>query len=75
MTAPATGAFRSLRIFNYRIWAAGALVMGVLASLSLLCASELRAKAKARRVRGSLIEGLRYVGSRPVLKAIPIYCS
>lgn len=29
MSAPATGIFRSLRIFNYRIWAAGALVSNI----------------------------------------------
>jgi hypothetical protein len=29
MTATATGVFRSLRSFNYRVWAAGALVSNV----------------------------------------------
>jgi hypothetical protein len=29
MTAPSRSAFRSLRIHNYRIWAAGALVSNI----------------------------------------------
>ena len=29
MSVPATGMFRSLRIFNYRVWAAGAFVSNI----------------------------------------------
>jgi MFS family permease len=44
--------------------------VAVLVSLSVLRTSELHAKARARRVRGGLMEGFRYVWSRPDLKAI-----
>ena len=42
----------------------------VLASLGLLRVKELHANARAGRSRGSLMEGFRYVRSRPDLKAI-----
>jgi MFS family permease len=42
----------------------------VLVSLCVLRTSELHARARARRVRGGLMEGFRYVWSRPDLKAI-----
>ena len=42
----------------------------VLISLSVLRTSELHPKERARRVRGGLLEGIRYVWSRPDLKAI-----
>jgi MFS family permease len=48
----------------------GASFVAVLASLSLFRVSELRANARARRTRGSFIEGFRYVWSRPDLKAV-----
>ncbi|TAL96748.1 MAG: MFS transporter [Paraburkholderia sp.] len=48
----------------------GASFVAVLASLFLLRVSGLRANARAHRTRGSLTEGLRYVWSRPDLKAI-----
>lgn len=41
----------------------------VLASLAMLRVSELHVNARARRVRGSLMEGFRYVWVRPELKA------
>ena len=44
--------------------------VAVLVSLSVLRTSELHAKARARRGRGGLLEGFRYVWSRPDLKAI-----
>jgi MFS family permease len=44
--------------------------VAVLVSLSVLRTSELHARARARRVRGGLTEGFRYVWSRPDLKAI-----
>lgn len=44
--------------------------VAVLVSLSILCTSELHANARARRARGGLTEGFRYVWSRPDLKAI-----
>ena len=47
----------------------GASFVAVLASLSLFRVSELRANARARRTRGSFIDGFRYVWSRPDLKA------
>jgi MFS family permease len=46
--------------------------VAVLVALSVLRTSELHAKARARRVRGGLMEGFRYVWSRPDLKAILI---
>ncbi|WAL84764.1 MFS transporter [Pandoraea sp. XJJ-1] len=48
----------------------GASFVAVLASLFLLRTSGLHANARAHRTKGSLTEGLRYVGSRPDLKAI-----
>ncbi len=42
----------------------------VLCSLCLLRVGELHAGGKARRNRGSLAEGFRYVGQRPDLKAV-----
>lgn len=48
----------------------GASFIAVLASLFLLRISGLHANARARRTKGSLTEGLRYVWSRPDLKAI-----
>lgn len=48
----------------------GASFIAVLVSLFRLRISGLRASARAHRTRGSLGEGLRYVGSRPDLKAI-----
>ena len=42
----------------------------VLASLGFLRVAELHPSARAGRARGSLVEGLRYVGSRPDLKAM-----
>ena len=48
----------------------GASFVAVLASLSLFRVSELRTNARARRTKGSFIEGFRYVWSRPDLKAI-----
>jgi MFS family permease len=44
--------------------------VAVLVSLSVLRTSELHARARAHRVRGGLMEGFRYVWSRPDLKAI-----
>ncbi|CAM2158759.1 MFS transporter, DHA3 family, macrolide efflux protein (plasmid) [Pararobbsia alpina] len=48
----------------------GASFLAVLASLFLLRISGLHANARAHRTKGSLTEGLRYVWSRPDLKAI-----
>jgi MFS family permease len=48
----------------------GASFGAVLVSLGALRLSELHPIARARRVRGSFAEGLRYVGSRPDLVAI-----
>jgi MFS family permease len=48
----------------------GASFVAVLASLFLLRVSGLHANARAHRTKGSLTEGLRYVWSRPDLKAI-----
>ncbi|SEB15376.1 MFS transporter [Paraburkholderia sartisoli] len=48
----------------------GASFVAVLASLFLLRVSGLRPNARAHRNKGSLTEGLRYVWSRPDLKAI-----
>ncbi|MDN4572699.1 MFS transporter [Pandoraea cepalis] len=48
----------------------GASFVAVLASLFLLRTSGLHANARAHRTKGSLTEGLRYVASRPDLKAI-----
>ena len=48
----------------------GASFVAVLASLSLFRVRELRPNARARRTKGSFIEGFRYVGSRPDLKAM-----
>ena len=48
----------------------GASFIAVLASLSLFRVSELRANARAHRTKGGVIEGFRYVWSRPDLKAI-----
>jgi MFS family permease len=48
----------------------GASFVAVLASLFLLRVSGLHANARAHRTKGSLAEGLRYVWSRPDLKAI-----
>ncbi len=48
----------------------GASFVAVLASLFLLRVSGLHANVRARRTKGSLTEGLRYVWSRPDLKAI-----
>ena len=42
----------------------------VLASLGLLRAAELHPNARAGRARGNLVEGFRYIRSRPDLKAI-----
>ena len=42
----------------------------VLGAIALLRRGELRYKPRATRERGSLIEGLRYVGSRPDLRTI-----
>jgi MFS family permease len=42
----------------------------VLLSLVFLHRSQLRASARAHRAKGSFIEGIRYVGKRPDLKAI-----
>ncbi|MBZ6078672.1 MFS transporter [Microvirga puerhi] len=42
----------------------------VLASLCFLRSGELRPNPRAARVRGGFVEGLRYVGGRPDLKAI-----
>jgi MFS family permease len=50
----------------------GASFIAVLASLFLLRVSGLHANARAHRTKGSLTEGLRYVWSRPDLKAILI---
>ena len=50
----------------------GASFLAVLASLFLLRVSGLHANARAHRTKGSLTEGLRYVWSRPDLKAILI---
>jgi MFS family permease len=50
----------------------GASFVAVLASLLLLRASRLQPNARARRTKGSLTEGLRYVWTRPDLKAILI---
>ncbi|HEY6457391.1 MAG TPA: MFS transporter [Steroidobacteraceae bacterium] len=44
--------------------------IAVLVSLSILRTSELHSRARARRMRGGLMEGFRYVWSRPDLKAI-----
>ena len=44
--------------------------MAVLISLACLRRSELHPNARARRIRGSFIEGLRYVWGRPDLKII-----
>jgi MFS family permease len=48
----------------------GASFVAVLASLFLLRVSALQPNARAHRTKGSLTEGLRYVWSRPDLKAI-----
>jgi MFS family permease len=48
----------------------GASFVAVLASLFLLRLSGLHASARVHRTKGSLTEGLRYVWSRPDLKAI-----
>ncbi len=48
----------------------GASFAAVLISLMLLRSSELRPTDRARRAKGSFAEGLRYVWSRPDLKAI-----
>jgi MFS family permease len=48
----------------------GGSFVAVLASLFLLRASGLQANIRTRRAKGSLTEGLRYVWSRPDLKAI-----
>lgn len=48
----------------------GVSFVAVLASLFLLRVSGLQANARAHRTKGSLTEGLRYVWSRPDLKAI-----
>lgn len=48
----------------------GASFLAVLASLFLLRISGLHGSARAHRTKGSLTEGLRYVWSRPDLKAI-----
>jgi MFS family permease len=48
----------------------GASFLAVLASLFLLRVSALHANARAHRTKGSLTGGLRYVWSRPDLKAI-----
>lgn len=48
----------------------GASFAAVLASLFLLRVSALQTNARAHRTKGSLTEGLRYVWSRPDLKAI-----
>ncbi|SAL45712.1 MFS transporter [Caballeronia sordidicola] len=48
----------------------GASFVAVLASLFLLRVSGLHANARARRTKGGLTEGLRYVWARPDLKAI-----
>jgi len=48
----------------------GASFVAVLASLFLLRVSDLHASARAHRTKGSLTDGLRYVWSRPDLKAI-----
>ena len=50
----------------------GASFVAVLASLLLLRASRLQPNARAHRTKGSLSEGLRYVWTRPDLKAILI---
>lgn len=50
----------------------GASFVAVLASLFLLRVSGLHVNARAHRTKGSLTEGLRYVWSRPDLKAILI---
>jgi len=48
----------------------GASFIAVLVSLFVLRVSALRASARAQRTKGSLSEGLRYVWSRPDLRAI-----
>ncbi|PMS15668.1 MFS transporter [Trinickia dabaoshanensis] len=48
----------------------GASFVAVLVSLFLLRVSALKANPRARRTKGSLTEGLRYVWARPDLKAI-----
>ena len=48
----------------------GASFLAVLASLYLLRVGELHASVRARRARGSLVEGFRYVWTRPDLMAI-----
>ena len=44
--------------------------VAVLCSLSLLRTSELHIELRAPRIRGSLLEGFRYVAKRPDLKAV-----
>ncbi|CAJ0991621.1 Enterobactin exporter EntS [Sodalis praecaptivus] len=48
----------------------GVSFLAVLVSLSFLRVADLQANARARRTRGSLTEGFRYVASRPDLKVI-----
>ena len=50
----------------------GASFAAVLLSLRLMRVSELHPKARARRAKGSFTEGIRYVWSRPDLRAILI---
>lgn len=64
--APTTGVFRSLRMFNYRLWAAGSLASNIVS----LRKSELRSNARARRSQGGFAEAIRYVWGRPDLKAM-----
>lgn len=48
----------------------GASFVGVLCSIALLRRHELHANIRTTRVRGSLVEGLRYVRDRPDLRAL-----
>ncbi|CRL46630.1 enterobactin exporter EntS [Sodalis glossinidius str. 'morsitans'] len=50
----------------------GVSFLAVLVSLSFLRVADLQENARARRTRGSLTEGFRYVASRPDLKVIPV---
>lgn len=73
MTAEPAGAFRSLRRQVGTGWSFllnGASFFAVLASLFLLRAGELYPSARAKRTKGSFLEGLRYVSRRPDIMAI-----
>lgn len=73
MVGPAVAGLLIARVGSGWVFLINAASFGaVLGSLSLLRTGELHQKTKALRTRGSLIEGFRYVGARPDLRAVMV---